>query len=143
MEPNLVENDYLLIKKYDTNYKRGEIVIFKNPQNQEQYFIERIIGLPNENIQITRGKVKIFNDNNLDGFFLEEKYLARDIKTYSSSDEIIKLDSDEFFVLGDNRISSQDSRSFGNIKKNLIYGKYWFSPSKKELYFLNKLGKIN
>ena len=143
MEPNFKNNDYLLIKKYDKNYKRGEVIVFKYPKNQKEFFIKRIIGLPNENIQITKGKVRIFNDDNPNGFFLKEEYIAKNIETYSPSDKITRLDSDEFFVLGDNRVSSQDSRSFGKLKKDLIFGKYWFSPSKKELDFLNKFEKIN
>ena len=105
------------------------------------FFIKRIIGLPGESIQIIKGKVKIYNNNNPEGFFLKEKYLVENIETYSPSNEIIKLGSDEFFVLGDQRISSQDSRSFGNIKKDLIYGKYWFTPSEKDMLRLNLWNK--
>ena len=131
MEPNFNNNDYTIFKLYDKNYKRGEVVVFKYPIKQEEYFIKRVIGIPGEKIQIKNGYVYLYNDSNPDGQKLEESYLFPETKTYSLDENILELKNDEYYVLGDNRATSKDSRSFGPVNKDLMLGKYWFTPLKK------------
>lgn len=122
MEPNFQNGDYLIIDEISYNLKnpeRGEVAVLRLPSNSS-FFIKRIVGLPNEKIEIKEGKVYIFNKENPDGFILEEKYL-NDIPTYP--DKLFVLKSDEYLVMGDNRPQSLDSRSFGAIKKNSIIGR--------------------
>lgn len=141
MEPNFKNGDYLVVnelgyKQTDVNIlgshlftvgmtkdlKRGEVVVFRYPRNPEQYFIKRIIGLPGEQIKIADGKVKIFNQEKPEGAILEEsEYLKKDLSTGGSID--ITLNKDQYFVLGDNRQNSSDSRVWGPLPKNDIIGK--------------------
>lgn len=126
MEPNFYDREYLIVD--EISYRlgepgRGDIVVFRYPRDPEEYFIKRVIGLPGEKIQIKEGKVYIYNENNPEGAELEENYLADGIRTYSQSEEIISLGADEFFVLGDNRSSSKDSRSFGPVEKSYFIGR--------------------
>lgn len=129
MEPNFYDHEYLIINEisYRLNEpQRGDIVVFKYPKNPQEYFIKRIIGLPGERVQIKDGEVRIFNDTYPDGLILEEVYLEEETKTYSMNEEIISLGEEEYYVLGDNRNSSKDSRSFGPVDRSFIVGKVWF-----------------
>lgn len=122
MEPNFHNMDYLIVDELSYRFhqpQRGEVIVFRDPNNLNQRFIKRIIGLPNETVIIENGKVIIQQDGN--SFILEEPYLPEGTKTYGEIK--IHLKEDEYFVLGDNRASSLDSRSFGPIKRNLIIGK--------------------
>lgn len=130
MDPNFVDNEYMLFKMWDKNFKRSEVVIFKYPRNSQEYFLKRIVGLPGEKIQMKDGNVYIINSANPNGFKLDEPYLQPDMKTYSIDEEIINLKKDEYYVLGDNRMASKDSRSFGPVNKSFMVGKYWLSPMK-------------
>lgn len=132
MEPNFNNNDYTIFKLYDKDYQRKEVVIFKYPAKQEEYFVKRIIGLPGEKIQIKNGGVYLYNASNPNGVKLDEPYLAAETKTYSLNDNILELKANEYYVLGDNRATSKDSSSFGPVNKNLILGKYWFTPLKNK-----------
>lgn len=126
MEPNFYDHEYLIIDEITYRFKtpgRGDIVVFRYPRNPQEYFIKRIIGLPGEKIQITNGNVKIYNSQHPAGVILDESYLSKNTKTYSLNEDIIILDDEEFFVLGDNRNSSKDSRSFGPIKKSFLSGR--------------------
>lgn len=126
MEPNFHNFDYLIIDEISYRFKepqRGDIVVFKNPGNKKEYFIKRVIGLPNETVKIQDGKVYIKKINSQDFLELNENtYLAGDLKTMSVGEETI-LGSDEYFVLGDNRPNSRDSRYFGAIPESLITGR--------------------
>jgi len=128
MTPTFEKDEYMLIKIYDKDYQRGDIIVYKYPNKQEQHFIHRIVGLPGEKIQIMDGKVYIFNNEYLDGHELAEDYLPDDITTNSANQEQIVIDDNTYFVLGDNRGNSLDSRDFGSVSKDLIIGKYWTSP---------------
>jgi signal peptidase I len=127
MAPNFSTGDYILIDELSMRFKpleRGEVVVFRYPQNPSTYFIKRIIGLPGEKIRIQDGKVIIFNNQNPKGFVLNEPYLNGWIKTENrggKNGDVI-LGQDEYFVLGDNREYSYDSREWGVLKKNYIIG---------------------
>jgi len=126
MEPNFYDHEYLIINEISYRFnepERGDIVVFRYPRNPEEYFIKRIIGLPGERIQIKDGRIYIYNQDNPDGVKLEELYLTPDTKTYSMNEEIIALSKDEYYILGDNRSSSKDSRSFGPVNRSFIIGK--------------------
>lgn len=126
MEPNFYDHEYLIIDEITYRFnapQRGDIVVFRYPRNPQEYFIKRIIGLPGEKVQIKDGKVYVFNEKNPNGFVLEEKYLNNETSTYSLSEDVVTLSNDEIFVLGDNRNSSKDSRSFGPVNKSYITGK--------------------
>jgi len=120
MEPNFENGDYLIVDEITYRFKkpeRGEIIVFKLPQRQR--LIKRIIGLPGETIEISGGKIKIINSK---GEFIldEKKYLS---STDSFGELKISLKENEYFVLGDNRLHSLDSRIFGPVKKDQIVGR--------------------
>lgn len=120
MEPNFYQNEYLVIDEISyrfNNPQRGEVIILKDPRNTHAYFIKRVIGLPGETVEVKDGRVYI-NDK-----LLEESYIAH----FSSDNHSkITLGPDEFFVMGDNRANSLDSRQLGPIKKSGIVGRVWF-----------------
>ncbi len=122
MEPNFLNGDYLLIDEMTYRFRapeRGEVIVFRYPGDVSTYYIKRIIGLPSETLVIESGKVKIINNTNPEGFWLREDYLIPEIKT--AGDERVVLDPNQYFVLGDNRIFSFDSRSWGTLNdKNII-----------------------
>lgn len=122
MFPTFDNGDYLIVDKL--SYKigdpeRNDVVIFKYPNDETKFFIKRIIGLPSETIDIRDGKVTITNRENPDGFELVEPY----IKNSSSSSTHFELKENEYFVMGDNRNASSDSRYWGAVKRDLLAGK--------------------
>lgn len=126
MEPNFYDHEYLIIDEISYRFNepaRGDIVVFRYPRNPQEYFIKRVIALPGEQVQIKDGEVRIFNQANPDGFILKEDYLNAGVKTYSLTEDVIKLSENEYYVLGDNRNSSKDSRSFGPVSKSFLTGK--------------------
>ena len=140
MEPNFHNNEYLIIDELSYRFSepvRGQVVVFRYPKNPQEYFIKRVIALPGEKVQIKDGGVKVFNQDNPEGFFLQEDYLPEDINTFSGIDDVIEIKDDEYFVLGDNRGASRDSRSFGPVNKNFITGKVLFRgwPFSKITFF--------
>ena len=126
MNPVLKNGDIVLVNrfKYDASApKRGDIIVFKPNGNEHLHSsIKRIVGLPGEVVQIVDGVVYI------DGEALEEKYKVTGATEAGLASEEIVLAGDEFFVLGDNRESSEDSRAddIGNVKRSEIEGKVWF-----------------
>ncbi len=130
MEPTYEDNEYLIINEIDYRFhepRRGDVVVFRFPRDKTQFFIKRVIGLPEETVSVEGGSVVIRNAQHPDGFTLDETlYLAEDVKTLGVV--TIKLGSDEYFVLGDNRPASLDSRSaiLGPIPRSVIIGRTWF-----------------
>ncbi len=128
MQPNFENREYLIIDEvsyYFRNPLRGEAVVFRFPQNPRQFFIKRIIGLPEEGIEIRGGRIKVFNSSYPDGFTLEESYLDPPGRA-TNPDIDVKLGKDEYFVLGDNRDFSSDSRIWGALDRKLITGRVIF-----------------
>lgn len=123
MEPTFYERDYLIIDELSYRFrepKRGEVVVFKAP-NGTDYYLKRVVGLPGERIKIENNKVVIYNEENLQGMVLDETYL--DDQTLGNVME--SLGPGEYFLLGDNRDASYDSRRFGAISKNTLVGRAW------------------
>lgn len=124
MEPNFYDHEYLIINEISYRFdkpERGDTVVFRYPFDLSQYFIKRIIGLPGEKIKIAEGKVTIFNQANPQGAELQEDYLLPAMKTLG--DVEVELSQTEYYVLGDNRIASLDSRAFGPVPRQDIIGK--------------------
>lgn len=114
MSPAYNDGDYLLTNKFDKNFSRGDVVIFQNEKQPNTFLIKRIVGLPSEKIEIKNGNVFI-NGQVLD----ETPYYSGETAGNTS----VILEQDQYFVLGDNREKSFDSRSFGPINKSEIEGK--------------------
>ncbi len=127
MEPNFHDHEYLLIDEISYRFRepaRGEIVVFRYPRDQKEFFIKRIIGLPGETVELRDNAIYIYNDDNPEGFLLDElSYLSPEVKTVSLGEDTIALGNDEYFLLGDNRSRSMDSRQFGSVQKSLIVGR--------------------
>jgi signal peptidase I len=125
MAPNFATGDYLIVDEISYRFstpQRGDVIVFDASfikGYEGQRFIKRIIGIPGDEVDITKGKVEIIKDNKTT--ILAEKYLPSDLKTYG--DVNITLKSDQYFVLGDNRDYSYDSRMWGFVPKNDIIGK--------------------
>jgi signal peptidase I len=122
MHPTFENADYLIVDKISYELgdpQRDDVVIFKYPNDTTKYFIKRIIGLPGETVDIKGGDIFITNNEHKDGFKLDQPF----IKDPSNNQEHIELKHDEYFVMGDNRNQSSDSRIWGPVKRNLIVGK--------------------
>lgn len=122
MHPTFVDGDYLIVDQISYNWsepRRGDVVVIKPPFDESRFFIKRIVGLPTETIKMHDGVVTIYNDTNLEGLTIDEPYAAAPI----SHDQTITLDQDEYFVMGDNRNASSDSRAWGPIESGNIVGR--------------------
>jgi len=124
MEPNFQNKEQIIAEKVSLGFKklqRGEVIIARQPQNPEKLLIKRVIGLPNETIKISQGKVYI-NEKELD-----EPYLPKNTTTIEDStikeDVIYKIPEESYIIMGDNREDSTDSRSWGAVPKDLIVGR--------------------
>ncbi len=126
MVPNFQNGDYLIIDEISYRFSepaRGEVIVFKNPKNLSQRFIKRIIGLPGETIQIIEGEIVVFQDDKSQ-ILNESSYLPEFSETPGNIK--ISLAEDKYFVLGDNRFSSSDSRQWGALSRKDIVGKVFF-----------------
>lgn len=124
MDPTFKSGQYLIVDQLTyhlNNPRRGDVIILKNPMNPSVYFIKRVIGLPNETLVMNTGKVTIKNSDNPDGFQLEEKYITQNHRTSDTFE--IKLSPTEYFVMGDNRPESSDSRTWGPLDSDLVVGR--------------------
>ncbi len=126
MEPNFHDGNYLIVDELSYRFRspgRGEVIVFKYPKDPSQYFIKRIVGLPGEKVVIKNKQVTIYNNANPNGLLLDERYLPSEEVT--KGDVTVQLNPSEYFVMGDNRLFSSDSRSWGTLPANLIVGKAW------------------
>lgn len=131
MEPNLSDGQYLLTDKVSYRFgdpKRGDIIVFKAPVDQNFDYIKRIIALPGETVKIENSEIIIKNSENPKGFVLNSPYGTNGDTTPGSRLENgreITLDTNDYFVLGDNRSQSFDSREWGTLPRENIIGKAW------------------
>lgn len=120
MDPTFKNRQYLIVDELSYNLgkiNRGDVVIFRYPQDPSRFFIKRLIGLPNEKIILENGSVKIINQENPEGFILNEPYINEPF----FSTGVYQTNEKEYFVMGDNRNRSSDSRYWGIVpRKNLI-----------------------
>ncbi len=124
MEPNFYNNDYLIVDMISYRFReplRGEVIVFRAPNRPLQKFIKRIIGLPGETVKIRDGEVLIYLDQDYYLVLNELDYLRPQTKT--AGNLRIILGEDEYFVLGDNRMASSDSRHWGILPKEKIIGR--------------------
>ncbi len=129
MEPSFEDGDYILVDELSYEFNepsRGDVVIFRYPLDPSQFFIKRVIGLPGETVEIKDNKVIIYNQTSPNGSVLKESYLEKTQQTLGNLR--MKLESDEYFVLGDNRFQSSDSRRWGPLDRKLITGRAFVRP---------------
>ena len=141
MEPSFHGGDYLIVNEFGyklTNIRLGDNLdfsvkpfrklsrfdsaVFKYPRNPSQYFIKRVIGLPGETVRVKNSEITIYNAEHPKGFIIDDKmFLAP--RTVTAETVTTELKSDEYFVMGDNRPNSYDSRAIGPIPEDKIIGK--------------------
>ena len=122
MVPTFENGDYLIVDKISYELgdpKRDDVVVFRYPNDTTKFFIKRIIGLPNETVDIKGNDVTITNGTHTAGFKLDQPF----VKNLANNDTHFVLKSDEYFVMGDNRSASSDSRYWGAVKRNLLTGR--------------------
>jgi signal peptidase I len=122
MDETFKDGEYLIVDELSYKFRepeRGEVLIFKYPQNPSKYFIKRAIGLPGETVIIKNDKVTVINDENPKGIDLNEPYINS--RTFGNMQ--ITLGPDEYFVMGDNRSVSSDSRLWGPLPEADLVGR--------------------
>ena len=123
MEPTFDTGQYLIVDQLTYRFEepaRGDVIIFRYPKDPSKFFIKRIIGIPGDTVKIIGNAVSITNAENPEGIALEEPYVL----TMRADNTIVEtLGDDEYFVMGDNRDGSYDSRSWGLLPKDNISGK--------------------
>ena len=136
MQPALKNGDVVLVNRVIYNAvkpDRSEVIVFK-PQGNENvhFYVKRVIGLPGETVEIKENSIYI------DGKKLEEDYATTEIEDAGLAAQAVTLADDEYFVLGDDRKNSEDSRhaDVGNVKRRYIYGKAWFIKAGDDIGFV-------
>jgi len=127
MEPNFENGDYLIVDELSYRFRepqRGEVVVFRYPQNPSLRYIKRIIGLPGETLEIKNGVITIYQGNSNKEVLDESNYLSPNLQT--PGDLKMTLNEKEYFVLGDNRLASFDSRRWGTLPQKNIIGRVFF-----------------
>lgn len=122
MDPTFENGDYLIVDQISKRFsepKRESVLIIRYPVDPSKFFIKRLIGFPNETIEIKNGIVTIFNESHPEGFSLDNSYIEHE----KSDNFSIKLGDSEYFVMGDNRANSSDSRVWGPLPSEDIVGK--------------------
>jgi len=122
MDPTFENKEYLIVDELTYRFStpaRGSVLIFKYPKDPSKYFIKRVIGLPGEIVRIDDGEITIINSAHPQGLVLDEPYVIF-IKQDNST---FVLSNDEYFVMGDNRLGSADSRLWGPVPSKDIVGR--------------------
>lgn len=121
MVPTFENGEYLVIDEFSYLLRgpnRGEVIVFRYPKDPSKFFIKRVIGLPNETLKLTPAGVSAIKEDGTE-VKIDESY----IKNQSLPDQTIKLGANEYFVMGDNRPESLDSRVWGPVTDDLIKGR--------------------
>lgn len=124
MEPTFATLDYLVLDRISYRFDephRGDVIIFKYPHDPSRSFIKRIIGLPGETVVLQDNTVIIKNEAHPEGFILDEPYIAA--SNQRPSNLSMTLTDEQYFVMGDNRRASADSRSWGALPEQNIIGR--------------------
>jgi signal peptidase I len=129
MEPTFLDHDYLLIDEISYRWRephRGEVIVFRYPRDPKQYFIKRVIGLPGDRVVVRDGEVWL-GENGSELKLYKESYLGEWVRTQGQTPSYLDavLGEQQYYVMGDNRSASMDSRSFGPIIKREIIGRIW------------------
>lgn len=134
MDPTFKDGDYLIVDQLSKRFEepeRGSVIIIRYPKDPSKFFIKRLVAFPNEKVEIKKGVVTIFNETNPEGLTLDNSYVV-----YKKNDDFsMQLHDNEYFVMGDNRAGSSDSRIWGSLPKENIIGR----PILR-LFPLNKIG---
>ncbi|TSD02614.1 MAG: signal peptidase I [Parcubacteria group bacterium Athens0714_16] len=136
MSPTFENGDYLIVDQISYRFnapQRQQVIIFKYPNDTTKFFIKRIIGLPNETVEIVGSEIFIKNTEHPGGFKLDETYIAN-----GGNNNMTKtLGNSEYFVVGDNRNASSDSRIWGPLDKKFIVGRTFL-----QLLPINRIGLL-
>lgn len=116
MAPTLKNDEFISATRLFTSIERGDIVTFRYPADESKNFVKRVVGVPGDQISSNDGRVSI------DGKPLDEPYVAETNRSHDSWGPI-PVPADQFFVMGDNRRNSSDSRHWGLVKRTAIWGK--------------------
>ncbi len=136
MYPTFVNNEYMIVDELTYHFRepaRNDVVIFRYPNYPETFYIKRIIGLPGESLSMKDGKITLTNKDFPKGFIFDDSHVNKEIRTYDTLD--ITLGNTEYFVMGDNRANSSDSRLWGPLERKHIMGRPFVT-----MYPLNKIG---
>jgi len=135
MDDTFHSGEYLIVDQLSyhlNNPDRGEVVVFRYPRDPSKFFIKRVIGMPGDTVSIENAQVTIRNEANPDGFTLDEPYV-KSMQPAPRFEEV--LGDREYFVMGDNRDQSSDSRAWGVLQEERIVGRAYmrlFPPSEFE-----------
>lgn len=124
MMPSFNNGDRIMIDRNFGELKRGDVITFLYPKDRSKSFIKRVIGLPGETVELRQGKTYI------NGQILDEPYVAESYNQQKSSFPPRRVPEYQYFVMGDNRDNSSDSRYWGTVDKELIKGKYSMTYAK-------------
>ncbi len=124
MDPTFDTGQYLIVDQVSYRFadpKRNDVIVFRYPRDPKVFYIKRIIGLPGETVSVNSGDVSIINSAHPDGILLDESYIAQNHRVTDTFK--ITLGPTEYFVMGDNRAESSDSRAWGPLDKKYIVGR--------------------
>ncbi len=121
MDPTFHDGDYLIVDQISKRFEvpqRGSVLIIRYPKDTSKFFIKRLIAFPKETVEIRQGVVYVVNDSNPDGLKIDDSHVV-----YAKNENFsYNLGDDEYFVMGDNRAGSSDSRIWGPINRKHIVG---------------------
>ena len=124
MYPTFENNEYLIVDQLTYHFQapqRGDVIIMRYPKDTKTFFIKRIIGLPNDTVEIQGKTVSIQHGADKKSFTLDESFIAPE--RMQDQYKVYTLGSDEYFVMGDNRVASSDSRFWGNLPRQDVVGR--------------------